>query len=90
MLTSVILAIVLPLYTFAAGLIGIPYTLLTGRLAVSLLARSSRGANRLRPRAHPHRRRTGSEKIPDEPHFIYMMNHNSNLDAPAVFMQSSR
>ena len=30
MLTSLVLAIVLPLYTFAAGFVGIPYTLVTG------------------------------------------------------------
>ena len=30
MLTSLLLLVVLPLYTFLAGLVGIPYTLLTG------------------------------------------------------------
>ena len=30
MLTSLLLALVLPAYTFVAGLVGIPYTLVTG------------------------------------------------------------
>ena len=28
----------------------------------------------------------GRYRLGDQPHFIYMMNHNSNLDAPAVWM----
>lgn len=85
MLTSVILAIVLPLYTFAAGTVGIPYALVTGdsrclywlgRLGVRI------GLFLARIRIVLH----GREKLGDAPHFIYMMNHNSNLDAPAVFM----
>ena len=85
MLTSLLLAIVLPLYTFAAGFVGIPYTLVTGdsrplywlgRLGVRigfLLAR-------IRIVVH------GRDVLPEKPHFIYMMNHNSNLDAPAVWL----
>jgi 1-acyl-sn-glycerol-3-phosphate acyltransferase len=85
MLTSIVLAIVLPLYTLAAGAIGIPYALLTrdsrglfwlARLGVRI------GFLLARIRIVTH----GMEKIPKAPHFIYMMNHNSNLDAPAVFM----
>ena len=85
MLTSLVLALVLPLYTFAAGFVGIPYTLVTGnsrplyylgRLGVRI------GFFLARIRIVVH----GREKLPEEPHFIYMMNHNSNLDAPAVFI----
>ncbi len=85
MLTSLLLLVVLPVYTFLAGLVGIPYTLLTrdsrplywlGRFGVRigfLLAR-------IRIVVH------GRERLGDAPHFIYMMNHNSNLDAPAVWL----
>lgn len=85
MLTSIVLAIVLPLYTFVAGLIGIPYTLVTGnsrplywlgRLGV----RIGFALARIRIVVH------GRDKLSDDPHYIYMMNHNSNLDAPAVFL----
>jgi 1-acyl-sn-glycerol-3-phosphate acyltransferase len=86
MLTSLVLALVLPLYTFAAGFVGIPYALLTndprvlfwlGRLGV----RIGFGIARIRIVTH------GLEKLPPEGHFIYMMNHNSNLDVPAVWMK---
>jgi 1-acyl-sn-glycerol-3-phosphate acyltransferase len=86
MITSLVLAIVLPFYTFAAGLVGIPYALLTkdarilfwmGRLGVRI------GFALARIRIVTH----GIEKISAASHFIYMMNHNSNLDAPAVFMK---
>jgi 1-acyl-sn-glycerol-3-phosphate acyltransferase len=85
MLTSVVLAMVLPAYTFLAGAVGIPYTLVTrdarplywlGRLGVRI------GFWLARIRIVTH----GSEKLSGEPHFIYMMNHNSNLDAPAVWL----
>jgi 1-acyl-sn-glycerol-3-phosphate acyltransferase len=88
MLTSVVLAIVLPLYTFAAGFFGIPYTLVTGdsrplywlgRLGVRI------GFMLARIKIIVH----GRDNMPDEPHFIYMMNHNSNLDAPAVWLNLS-
>ncbi len=86
MITSVVLALVLPVYTFAAGLVGIPYALTTkdarilfwlGRLGVRI------GFALARIRIVTH----GLEKISVGSHFIYMMNHNSNLDAPAVFMK---
>jgi 1-acyl-sn-glycerol-3-phosphate acyltransferase len=85
MITSLVLAVVLPLYTFAAGLVGIPYALLTkdarilfrlGRLGVRI------GFTLARIRIVTH----GLGKISADSHFIFMMNHNSNLDAPAVFM----
>ena len=86
MFTSLVLAIVLPLYTFAAGLVGIPYAFLTkdarilfwlSRLGVRL------GFFLARIRIVTH----GFDKLKAGSHFIYMMNHNSNLDAPAVFMK---
>jgi 1-acyl-sn-glycerol-3-phosphate acyltransferase len=85
MLTSLVLAIALPLYTFAAGAVGIPYALLTrdSRFLFWLARRGVRlGFFLARIRIVTH----GLEKLPEAPHFIYMMNHNSNLDAPAVFM----
>ena len=85
MLTSAVLAIVLPLYTFAAGLVGIPYALVTGdsrplywlaRLGV----RIGFALARIKIVLH------GRDKLPEKPHYIYMMNHNSNLDVPAVWL----
>ena len=85
MLTSAVLAIVLPLYTFAAGLIGIPYTLVTGDARplywlARLGVRIGFALARIKIVLH------GRDKLPEKPHYIYMMNHNSNLDAPAVFV----
>ncbi|MFQ5788922.1 MAG: lysophospholipid acyltransferase family protein [Acidobacteriota bacterium] len=85
MLTSVVLLFVLPTYTFVAGLIAIPYAMLTGsswllywlgRLGV----RIGFALARIRIVVQ------GREKLPPDPHFIYMMNHASNLDVPAVFL----
>lgn len=85
MLTSLVLSMVLPAYTFVAGLVGIPYTLVTGdsrplyslgRLGVKI------GFFLARIKIVVH----GRDNLGDSPHFIYMMNHNSNLDAPAVFI----
>jgi 1-acyl-sn-glycerol-3-phosphate acyltransferase len=86
MLTSLALAIVLPLYTLAAGLAGIPYSLLVGNARFlywlgRLGVRIGFFVARIRIETH------GLEKLPETPHFIYMMNHNSNLDAPAVFLK---
>jgi 1-acyl-sn-glycerol-3-phosphate acyltransferase len=86
MITSLVLAVALPLYTFAAGLVGIPYALLAkdprilfwlGRLGVrfGFFLAGIRIVTE------------GVEKISAHSHFIYMMNHNSNLDAPAVFLK---
>ncbi len=86
MITSVVLAIVLPLYTFAAGLVGIPYAFLTkdSRILFWLARLGVRiGFILARIRIVTH----GLEKISSGSHFIFMMNHNSNLDAPAVFMK---
>jgi len=85
MLTSALLAIVLPLYVFAAGLIGIPYALVTGD-SRPLYWLSRQGVRlgfalaRIKIVLH------GREKLPEKPHYIYMMNHNSNLDVPAVWL----
>ncbi|HJS74905.1 MAG TPA: lysophospholipid acyltransferase family protein [Vicinamibacteria bacterium] len=86
MITSLVLAVVLPLYTFAAGLFGIPYAFLTGDSRIlfwlaRLGVRLGFAVARIRIITH------GLEKISKGSHFIYMMNHNSNLDAPAVFMK---
>lgn len=86
MLTSLLLAIVLPLYIFAAGLVGIPYALLTGNAAIlyrlgRLGIRVGFALARIQIVTH------GRQKLPAVPHYIYMMNHNSNLDAPAVFLE---
>jgi 1-acyl-sn-glycerol-3-phosphate acyltransferase len=86
MITSLVLAVVLPLYTFAAGLLGIPYAFLTGDSRIlfwlaRLGVRLGFALARIRIVTH------GLEKISKDSHFIYMMNHNSNLDAPAVFMK---
>ena len=87
MLTSLLLAIVLPVYTFAAGFVGIPYTLITGNVKPlywlgRLGVRIGFALARIRIVVH------GKENLTSEPHFIYMMNHNSNLDAPAVFLHT--
>jgi 1-acyl-sn-glycerol-3-phosphate acyltransferase len=86
MLTSLLLAIVLPSYIFAAGLLGIPYAVVTGNSAVlyrlgRLGIRIGFALARIRIVTH------GLEKMPRKPHYIYMMNHNSNLDVPAVFLE---
>jgi 1-acyl-sn-glycerol-3-phosphate acyltransferase len=86
MITSLVLLVVLPLYTFAAGLLGIPYAFLTGDSRIlfwlaRLGVRLGFAIARIRIVTHGH------EKISKDSHFIFMMNHNSNLDAPAVFMK---
>jgi 1-acyl-sn-glycerol-3-phosphate acyltransferase len=85
MLTSALLAIVLPLYVFAAGFIGIPYTLVTGDARLlywlgRLGIRIGFALARIKIVLH------GRDKLPEKPHYIYMMNHNSNLDAAAVWL----
>lgn len=84
MLTSLILLVVLPLYTLIAGLLGIPYALITGEPAClywlgRLGARLGFVLARIRINVH------GWDSTKD-PHVIYMMNHSSNLDVPAVFI----
>jgi len=84
MLTSLILLIVLPLYTLVAGFLGIPYALITGDPAClywlgRLGARLGFVLARIRIDVH------GWDSTKN-PHVIYMMNHSSNLDVPAVFI----
>ncbi len=85
MLNSLLLALVLPLYTILAGLIAIPHAILTGNRAFLYSAarlglRIGFAVMRVRIVVH------GRNRLADDPHFIYMMNHNSNLDVPAVFL----
>lgn len=85
MLTSLLLAFVLPIYTFFAGVAGIPYALITGNSLVlywlgRLGVRIGFWLARIRIVTH------GDEKLGANPHFIFMMNHNSNLDVPAVWI----
>jgi 1-acyl-sn-glycerol-3-phosphate acyltransferase len=77
--------LVIPTYTVLASLVAIPYAAISGR--PSILYRLGRLGVRLglaiaRVRVVVH----GREKLPPKPHLIYMMNHTSNLDAPAVFL----
>lgn len=85
MLTSLLLLLTLPPYILLAGAFGIPYALLTrspallyglGRFGVRMGFALARIRIVVR----------GSEHLEGEPHYIYMMNHNSNLDVPAVFL----
>jgi 1-acyl-sn-glycerol-3-phosphate acyltransferase len=84
MLNSLVLILVLPLYTVLAGAIGIPYALITGKAGIlywlgRLGARIGFALARIKIVV-------SGEKLPENPHFIYMMNHSSNLDVPAVFI----
>lgn len=85
MIRSLVLLVVLPVYTILAGLVSIPVAALTGssywlyrlgRLGVrlGLLLAGVRLAV------------VGQDELPADQHFIYMMNHSSNLDVPAVFL----
>jgi 1-acyl-sn-glycerol-3-phosphate acyltransferase len=84
MITSLILLVVIPLYTIVAGLFAIPFAFITGKRAPlywlgRLGARIGFAIARIRIVVR------GWEP-PEDPHFIYMMNHSSNLDVPAVFI----
>jgi 1-acyl-sn-glycerol-3-phosphate acyltransferase len=85
MLSSLLLAIVLPTYIVASGLIAIPFTLVTrdARFLYWIARQGVRlgfALTRIKIVTH------GTERLEGSPHFIYMMNHNSNLDVPAVFL----
>jgi 1-acyl-sn-glycerol-3-phosphate acyltransferase len=85
MIRSLILLFVIPSYTLLAGLIAIPTAALTGSSFLLF------GLGRLGVRiglaiAGIRLVVRGQEKLPDRPHVIYMMNHASNLDVPAVFV----
>jgi 1-acyl-sn-glycerol-3-phosphate acyltransferase len=84
MITSLILVVVLPLYIIITGSFAIPFALITGKSAHlywlgRLGARIGFAIARIRIVVR------GWDPPPD-PHFIYMMNHSSNLDVPAVFI----
>lgn len=84
MINSLLLLVVLPLYILLAGLVGIPYALVTGKNRClywlgRLGARLGFAVARIRVIVH-------GWDPPPNPHFIYMMNHSSNLDVPAVFI----
>ena len=84
MINSLVLLLVLPLYTVLAGAVGIPYALITGKAGI-LYGLGRLGA-RLGFALAGIRIVVRGEKLPENPHFIYMMNHSSNLDVPAVFI----
>jgi 1-acyl-sn-glycerol-3-phosphate acyltransferase len=85
MLTSLILLIVLPPYILLGAMFGIPYAALTGK--VSILYWLGRQGVRLGfAIARIRIRVQGWDDRPQRPHFIYIMNHSSNLDVPAVFL----
>jgi 1-acyl-sn-glycerol-3-phosphate acyltransferase len=84
MIISLILVVVIPLYTILAGLFAIPYAYITGRryplyYLGRLGARIGFAIARIRVVVH-------GLNLPENPHLIYMMNHSSNLDVPAVFI----
>ena len=86
MLVSLLLAAVLPAYVVAAGVVGIPFTLVTrdARFLYWLARQGVRlGFTLARIKIVIH----GLDRLTGPQHFIYMMNHNSNLDAPAVFLK---
>lgn len=85
MLASLILLVVLPLYIVVGAMIGIPYAAITGRVFIlywlgRLGSRLGFAIARIRIRVHRW------DDRPSRPHYIYMMNHSSNLDVPAVFI----
>jgi len=86
MIRSAVLLVLIPIYTAVASLLAVPVALLTrsptilyvlGRFGVRLGLKIAGvrivGVHR--------------EKLPENPHFIYMINHSSNLDGPAAIMQ---
>jgi len=85
MLRSVVLLVVLPIYTVLAGLVAIPLAALTG--SSYWLYRLGRLGVRLGLFLAGIRLRVeGQDALPEGQNFIYMMNHASNLDVPAVFL----
>jgi 1-acyl-sn-glycerol-3-phosphate acyltransferase len=83
-LNSFILLLVLPLYTVLAGAVGIPYALATGKAGfLYWLGRLGARIGFVLARIQIVVR---GKDLPENPHFIYMMNHSSNLDVPAVMI----
>ena len=85
MIRSLVLLVVLPVYTILAGLVSIPVAALTG--SSYWLYRLGRLGVRLGLFLAGIRLTVvGQDELPVDQHFIYMMNHASNLDVPAVFL----
>lgn len=85
MVRSIALLVVLPIYTLLAGLVSIPVAALTG--SSYWLYRLGRLGVRLGLFLAGVRLTVmGQDQLPEGKHFIYMMNHASNLDVPAVFL----
>ena len=85
MIRSLVLLVVLPFYTILAGLVSIPVAALTG--SSYWLYRLGRLGVRLGLfLAGVRLNVVGQDELPVDQHFIYMMNHASNLDVPAVFL----
>jgi len=85
MIRSLVLLVVLPIYTILAGLVSIPVAALTG--SSYWLYRLGRLGVRLGLFLAGVRLTVlGQDELPADQHFIYMMNHASNLDVPAVFL----
>ena len=85
MINSLVLLVVIPTYIVLAGMVAIPYTALSGdRSLIIWLGRLGLRIgffiSRIRIQSY------GSENLTAQPHFIYMMNHSSNLDVPAVYL----
>jgi 1-acyl-sn-glycerol-3-phosphate acyltransferase len=85
MIRSLVLLLVLPVYTILAGLVSIPVAAVTG--SSYWLYRLGRLGVRLGLCLSGVRLAVvGQEGLPRDQHFIYMMNHASNLDVSAVFL----
>ena len=85
MLRSLVLVVVLPIYTILAGFVSIPAAAVTG--SSYWLYRLGRLGVRLGLFLAGIRLRVvGQDDLPGGRNFIYMMNHASNLDVPAVFL----
>ena len=85
MIRSLVLLVVLPIYTILAGMVSIPVAAVTG--SSYWLYRLGRLGVRLGLFLAGIRVTVvGQDDLPANQHFIYMMNHASNLDVPAVFV----
>jgi 1-acyl-sn-glycerol-3-phosphate acyltransferase len=82
---SCILLLVIPIYTVVASLVAIPVAFVSRSPAI--LYRLGRWGLRLGfGIAGVSVRVRGRESLPPRPHFIYMVNHVSNLDAPIAVL----
>ena len=85
MIRSLVLLVVLPVYTILAGLVSIPVAAFTGSSAW-LYCLGRLGVRLGLLVAGIRLSVIGQDKLPTDQPFIYMMNHASNLDVPAVFL----